>query len=443
MRTGFKRYFALLALLVAEPAFASAPAGGGACGGDYLGLGSMLAPITGSVKKSSPMSCQYQEAKAAADCRTCSQTVESWKEKIPKAAEAAGAADCAASTLGAGATAAAAGGTGTAQLSTFGGNRNNVAAGQRTQNTRAANADKARTEFEKCKQDIEKQCFGKRLSTPDQKIAGNMHKACEDAAKKSGQFADQKKQDGMGLGDIGKLMGLAQQAMGMAQQANQQQQPSDMSGLGAPSATSPTPGSGGSSTTPEIATTKLDGKDSTQAPTVGFGNVPGSSQVAAVQNGITGGGGTGASSGPEAFGGGGGAGLGAGASGGEVGSSGGGGAGGGGLGGGGNSSGASRPIDGLAGGAGGGSSGDGGGFEMNGGGGKAFVGLKASKAELDSVADGSLLGDNAPLDDLGARDPASEGGAIDAANEVDLLGSDSIFTRIKEKYSTLKGSGRI
>lgn len=459
MRTGFKRTIVMLTtLILAAPALGRlppasnpapgatpvAPSGAPACSG-FFGLGNYVGRAIQGLREAGTMTCNpgtYSGGNAPhlAPCNTCKQSVDKWKQKIPKAADAATQADCAASAAGATASAGTTGGV-NAQLSSFGNNGRNVTTGATAQNTRAANADKAKTEFQQCKQDLEKTCMGKQLADQDKQVAQAVHKACEDAAKGAGQFADQKKQDGMGLGDLSKLMGLAQQAMGMAQQANQQQQPSDMSGLGAPSATSPTPGSGGSSSTPEIATTKLDGKDSTQAPTVGFGNVPGNSQVAAVQNGITGvGSATGASSGPDAFGGGS-AGLGAGASGGEVGAS-GGGAGGGGLGGGGNSSGASRPTDGVAGGAGGGS-GENGGFEMNPGGGKAFVGLKASKAELDSVADGSLLGDNAPLDDLGARDPASEGSPIDAASEADLLGADSIFSRIKAKYSTLKGSGRI
>lgn len=444
MRTASKRLLAILcaATVIVGPVFAesgdSAPAN---CGS--FNLFSFLSGPRKSAREAGEMTCvkaSYgSHAAELAACNRCKPVIEKWKKQIPKAAESAVAADCAAAADGATRSSATTANV-QQQLVAFSNNRGNLQAGQDATQRRVANADNAKKQFEECSKEIEDNCVKgvKGMMPVDQRVVEAVRKACSDAAAGAGRFSDQKKQDGMGLGDLAKAMGLAQQAMGMAQQAQGQQSPSDLSSLAAPGATSPTPASGNSQK-PEILTAKLDGdKNGTKAPSIGFGNSVVPNQVASTQAGITGiGSTTGASSSPDAFGSPGSSSAGGPASGGEVGAN--AGSGGGAGGGGGNSTGASRPIDSIAAGA---SSGDGG-YEVNGGGGRPMSGLKPSKADVDSVADGSILGaGDTKLDDLG-REPASEGDMSAAPDEDTQNGSDSIFMRIRAKYSLLKGSGKI
>ena len=449
MRTASKRLLAILctATVIVGPVFAARPPEGGSiapascAGGDFLSR--LFRGFTDQVEDAGRMTCQHagyasQPRQQQACTNNCKKAVDHWQREMPEAARAAATADRNLACTGAAGTADAAGST-RDSLTAFRAQGTNATVANETNRNRETNARTASSKFAECKNAITKGCNDVQLSSRDKKVAEAVLKACEDAEKGANQFANQKKQDGLGLGDLAKAMGLAQQAMGMAQQGQGQESPSDLAGLGAPSATSPTPASGNSQK-PEILTAKLDGdKNGTQAPAIGFGNSVVPNQVASTQAGITGiGSTTGASSSPDAFGGPGGSSTGGPASGGEVGAN--AGSGGGAGGGGGNSTGASRPIDSIA--AGGASGGDSG-YEVSGGGGRPMSGLKPSKADVDSVADGSILGAaDTKLDDLG-REPASEGDMSAAPDGDTQNGSDSIFMRIRAKYSLLKGSGKI
>lgn len=407
-------------------------------------LWSRINPFSSKVEQAGNLNCStppYQQSQVAG-CQQCKKAVDDAKKNVPKAAKAASEMDRAATTTGAARLGEAPTGV-TSNLTSFTREQAGADAARTSNRGRVQAANQASDEFEKCRKQVEEACMGKSgpvLAEPDKKIVGAVFRACQQGEGAADDFSKQRQADNLGLGDLAKAMGLAQQAMGMAQQAQGQQSPTDISGLGAPGATSPTPASGNSQK-PEILTAKLDGdKAGTQAPTVGFGNSVVPNQVASAA-GITGiSDSSGASSSPDAFGGFRSSSTGGPASGGEVGAN-TGGAGGAGGSSGGNSTGASRPIDGMAGGPGSGA-GDSG-YEVSGGGGRPMSGLKPSKAELDSVADGSILGaGDAKLDDFG-RDPASEGEITAAPDEDTQSGSDSIFMRIRAKYSLLKGSGKI
>ena len=270
--------------------------------------------------------------------------------------------------------------------------------------------------------------------------------ACINAERAANTLANTQKSDGLGLGDLGKAMDLATKGLGlaaagmqMANAAKQQGASSDpnsqMSGLGA---TAPTASSinGASASGPESASLGT-GKDAPTSPNVGIGNSNGQGLVVA-SKATPGAGFTAGASG--SMGGGGFGSNGLGTNGAAVTAAASSPAGGGGGGGGASdSSGSSRPRDGVAGGEGAGGGSPGTNYEMNagGGGGKPMLGMKGSKADLDEFTGAAA---DSALGDLGHRDLASTGDmqAVDVA----AAESESIFERVRIKYSNLKVKGR-
>jgi len=398
-------------------------------GGDFFQ--SLFGGINDAVKNAGTMACahpKYQPKDRAACTNNCKSSVEKWKKEIPELTKAAADADRTAACTGAGKAATAAGGT-RDTLTAFRGQQASTAAGAGANKKREENARSASTKFEECKKEINSSCDKVPLNGGDSKIVRAVLKACEDGASGTGKFADQKKQDGLGMGDLSKLMDAASKAMGMIPQ-QKQEEPSNLTGP-----TSPTPASPAiaQTTPPETEVVKFG--STIGSSTVGFGLKPEGQKVAIAPVGSVGSGVSGASSGGGDYGSGGGTPLPGPGAGGDTSAS-GGGSGGGGGGGGGGSSGASRPQeDALA------AAGDAAnGYEINGGGGtRGFGGsLKPSQADMAAVADGSLLG---PLEDTAGREPASEEPA--AAIEDAMEESDSIFIRVRNKYGSLKGAGRI
>lgn len=420
----------LCALFLAPcSSFAKANAGDPAdcAGGDFFS--NFFKPITEGLEKTGTMTCQhpkYKPKEQAACSNSCKAAVEKWKKEVPELAKAASDADKKVACTGAGVSATSAGGT-RDTLTAFRGQQASTAAGATANKQREENARSANTKFEECKKDINSKCDKVPLNKGDTKIVSALLKACEDAAAGTGKFADQKKKDGAGMGDLSKLMDAASKAMGMIPQ-QPQESPSDIAG-----ATSPTPASPAvaSTTAPQIESIKFG---STIAPnSIGFGSLP-AQKVALAGVGDSGSGLTGASVSSGEYGSTGGSGTPPGGSGGgDVGASGGGSGGGGG---GGGSSGSSRARDEVLASASEAASG----YEINGGGGaRGFSGsLKPSKADMEAVADGSLLG---PMDDSLGREPASEEPA--AAIEETMEDDDTIFMRVRNKYGSLKGAGRI
>jgi len=89
------------------------------------------------------------------------------------------------------------------------------------------------------------------LANSDKTVAETVTKACEDAAKDAAKFADQKKQDGGGMGDISKLMDAASKAM-QAMQKKGDESPQT------PESPAQTPAAVATATAPGIVSSKLD-----------------------------------------------------------------------------------------------------------------------------------------------------------------------------------------
>ncbi len=397
--------------------------------GGALDFGAILKPDVCPVKEAGEMKCDPAKyanyPKERKTClEVCKVAVDKWRKELPEVAAAAAKEDSEISAKGLEAGAGSTTGV-NAGLRAFRGHQQNTATRGKAHMERGDNASKAKTKFDECVAEVNQAC-NQNLHPLDIKVAKAVVKACEGAASGAKKFAAEKKQDGAGMGDVSKLMDAAAKAMGMAQQA--QGQPETPAEYPQSAATSPTP-----TTTPipETQVAKLSG-NSTAAPSVGFGSLPGQQVATAGGVGNTGSGLSGASYSNDAYdSAGSSADLGAGG-GGEVAAAGGSSDGGGG---GGSSSGSSRApaSEVLA------SLDTSGAFEMSPGGGKAFGGLKASKADLDAVADGSVLGGAG--EELGGAPAEGEENA--AGEEPSIDESESIFARVRSKYGLLKGSGRI
>jgi len=425
MRMAYKQILVSLLFLVPVSAWAALPSENNCAGGDLFS--SMLGPIGLEAEKAGSVTCKGAPSTCVSKCRA---PVEKWKKQVSELTKTAGASDKSIACAGAGITGMAAGTAVNNERAQNAGSDATMA-GKQSNEARAKNAQGAKAKFEQCRKEIQDGCepLFKGLGTEDKKAISAVVKACESGAKGTAQFADQKKQDGMGMGDLSKMMDLASKAMGMAQQAQQQQQPS--SAAEPEAATSPTPAS--ESAAAEIAVNKFSSGNSTAAPTVGFGAVPEVAKTTGGPGGVSSSGLSGSStSPPEGFGSAGGveggaaveAGAPAGSSGGGI---------------GGGSSGSSRAGEASAAAA----ESNANNYEMSpGGGGRSgMVGLKASKSDLDDIASGSALDTGANPEEMGARDPASEESA--GIGESPMDEADSIFSRIRSKYGSLKGAGRI
>jgi hypothetical protein len=385
------------------------------------------------------MECGYKNAKASTACDKCKTTVDDWAKKLPDAAAKAASTDKDLTCKGTDSAAMAKNpGKVDSNLQAFQSQAAVTAAAKSTDASRSGNAGDASKQFQQCLSDIDKACKGAMLNKTDKKGAEQMQKACQDAKDTADKFADQKNQDGKKAGDMGSMMDALGKAMQAAQQMAQQQQPQDNSG-----ATSPTPESGATSPTPTVSgngaeTSKMDdGKSSTPVTggVIGFTTPkPDTPSVAAPGGSVTGfgsslprslasnefGGGTGASSPLPGNVGGGGGGAGGGAGGGTLGSK----------------------TDGAA--AAAPSADNANPYEINGGGGLRGGSFKASKDAGGDTgalsADGLTPGADAAskLDALSDKPPEEA-----AADDVLAHDGDSIFLRIRQKYSLLKGAGRL
>jgi len=378
----------------------------------------------------------YNKGDAKAKCETCRATINSWKSKFPDIMSKFQSTDQDLAAKTAKATKKVAKGTSGDALSAFNAASDTTSDGKDGMSKRAANANDTKKQFQQCLDDIAKNCatslYQQGKAGSDYEVAATVKKACEDASKKAGDFADEKSKDGMNMGDLSKLMQAASQAMQAMQQQQQpdqpQQQNSDVS-----QATAPTP--------TQVAKTEVskfdDGKSGTIPPGVGFG---GPTTTAPLLNtGVAQGGSvTGldskgdrhlASTGD----------LGSGASA-SLASAGGGGppAGGGSS----SSSGASSPGGGAAAPTESGASPSemqlGGGLKFGGGGGG---GKKDGGLDPLGGDTASALGDTHPEDLAKSGEGTGENAA---ATEDPLAGEgDSIFLRVRQKYALLKGAGRI
>jgi hypothetical protein len=426
-------------LLVGGPAFAST--GGSECGTGAPGfLSFSFAKPCEAVSKAGEMACTstgYKPNNSA--CMRCKGVVEKWKQQFPELAKQFGQQDQSIFSLFGGQTMAASKSMGSSELAAFQKSSQANQTAKKGQTKRATNAADAKKKFQQCLDEIAKQCPNKLAPVPDKQVAEAVQKACEDAKNGAGKFADEKKKDSNGMGDLSKLMDAASKAMQAAQGLAQQQQQQDPSSItpSDPAVTSPT-----AAAAPQTEANNLDGKSSVAAPTVGFGAATPGNQVATDNAGVGSVTGMGASSPVRDL-----ASasndLGTAASGAAPFAATAGGGGSGGATSGFNSSGSSRPEDGTGAGAAADPSAASN-YEISpGGGGRAIVGLKPSKGDLDSLADGAAPAlDTAKLDDLGGTaDPGAE--TASAPEDVLAHDSDSIFLRIRQKYSLLKGAGRL
>lgn len=361
-----------------------------------------------------------EKAEAHKYCLTCQETLKKWKKKAGEVAKKAGAADSLFSLAGITGTTAGVNQTtnnNTAQV----GAGTNTTAGMKAQKDRANNATAAKAEFEKCKAEIDEQCGGKPgLFDEDKPAVASVKSACEKAGGAADKFAKQKSQDAMDLNKLAQMAGLASAAMGMI--------PKPQPGSDSDLSTSPTPAS--LKEAAEIGVSKIGGASGTPSVNIGTGK---GQEVAVASAGAPGSGLSGASFTSDDFSAGGSsssplgegvAGNGSGASGGS--------SGGGGGGGSDSSSGSSRAAEVAA-------ILDASGYEVNGGGSRP-MGLRAGKSDSDAGGEAPSLEPSAPFEELQAREPASE----ELAEEEDVMsGTDSIFARVRSKYSLLKGAGRI
>jgi hypothetical protein len=422
--------------------------GGSPARAEFADLFGGLTKPKASVKDVQDLTCQYAnatlKAKNETSCRACGKKIKEWKEKFNSVADTASSTDkslesqtkssvgSTASNLGSSAKDSIAAGGSNAGTATFG------------ELSRSKNASSAATQFKQCSKEIHETCDKMQPMPDDRKNAQAMLQACDDADSAASKVAAETKKSGDTLGDMGKLMDTAGKALGaaaqlaqMMQQQNQQSAataatPSGASGDGG--ATSPTP----SSVNPETSSTGASGSGTSVQPSaVGFGVPPTGNGVSTSSPGASGSTSAGSSASPyrdpasssSSP-------LGSGAAGGAVGSSGGGGSGGGGSAGSSNGTGASRPLDGAAAVDAAGTN-----YEVNGAGGRAIVGLKPSKGDMDAVSDGATTPpalDAAKLDDLG-KAPGDNAAADDELAH----DGESIFLRVRQKYSLLKGAGRI
>ncbi len=406
---------ALLAALTCVPGWA---------GNTIVGV---TQPAVDKVNKVQPLQCSqndYLNNQAGYQgCLQCKSAVENWKKKIPEEAKKRGAADTgvmAGNTLATSGAANAMSANGKqASAQDHAGTAANSGKGSMAQ--RQALGNEMSGVFGECEQDLESKCTTI-AGESDRNQASDMRSACANGKKASKKFADSQKEGGQGMGDLSKMMEAASQAMQMMQKKPEE------SGITENPAAPATPEA------PEIQTSNI-GDKAGSAPLVGFGASSGNSveapetgsaaggsgltggssfrpeptgssdmgaPVAAATTGVSGGGGSGASKSHDG-------------------------------------SGSSRAGDAVA------AAGEGNkdiGFEINSGGGMRMVGLKPSRGELEAV------GEIAPSDAVGAlggevgdRGPASEDTA--GANDAMMQDGESIFVRVRDKYSVLKGAGRI
>jgi hypothetical protein len=308
------------------------------------------------------------------------------------------------------------------------------------------NADNAQASFQQCLQKLNASCSGLTPSANDKQIVDSLYEICQNSEEAARQSSTEAAVSSSSLGNLAGLADLTTKALGAAGQL------AKMLG-GTPGASTPPPDStlnpsnisadGGTSPTPNSpgSETSSTGGSSPGSPTaiVGFGVPPAANGVGTSSPSGSYGSGSGASSSPyrdlasaSSPLGSGGVGATTGAIGGGGGAS---------AGGSSNGTGASRPGEGK-GAAPAGDTSAANNYEMNSGGGRAFVGLKPGKGDLDAVTDGALalpsLG-SAKLDDFGAK-PSGDSAAADDPLAKD---SESIFLRVRQKYSLLKGSGKI
>lgn len=383
----------------------------------------------------------YNTAKSKSDCNKCKTPVNAWKAKFADRANTYQSKDQGLFSSTSALTKADAVSLTSSNNEAFQKSSMADTSAKQGQGQRATNATEAQKEFQKCIDDVSNACGGSFLDpSTDKKTANTVMNACEQAKTDAGNFAAQKSKDSNSLGDMGKLMDVASKAMGAAAQLAQAMQgqqsqtaATDPNAGATGGATSPTP----DSLNPETSGTGASGSG-VQSPVVGFGTGGGnSSGTSNTGNGGGNSSGTGtssasrdpaSSSSP----------LGSGGSGGTTGVAGGGA--GAAASGATNGSGASKPGEGFVAAAAADAAGSN--YEVNGGGGRAIVGLKPSKGDMDAVTDGSVTPpalDPAKLDDLGAK-PGADNAAADDSLAHD---GESIFLRVRQKYSLLKGAGRI
>jgi hypothetical protein len=408
-------------------------------------LATALAPSDKAVQQvnvtcSSP---QYETTPGALNaCNSCKQVVDKWKKDFAKVARQTVANDSALANTGQAGVGKAVGGVGSSNLSSFRGDQGNTTVGSNTEAARGKNATAGQTQFQKCQQEVDNACNS--LFAPDRENADKMSQACQDAANKTGSYAQDKNSNSEGMGDLSKLMDAASKGLGMAQGLMPK-------GGGPSGATAPTPnsdlGSGVSDPGLQIAeASKSDlgaGTSTTGDPAaqsgIAFSNLAGAGAngVHTENAGVGSANSSGNSSsngknnftGASAFG-----------PGGEsasVGATGGGskgGAGGGSF----NSTGSSRMGDAMAAGGGAGTGAGDAAYAINPGSGRPMMGLKPSKADLSDLEETPKTEEAAKLEDLGNREPASEMAGGDVAAD-----GETLFKQVKRKYSSLKGAGRI
>ncbi len=356
-------------------------------------------------------------------CSKCKSVVDKWREKAPQVANSAASSESSimgsATTGLSGLTAGLAGGAN--QSGAIGNAQTAAGSGSDAQAGRNKIATGAKTEFDQCKSEFAESCENVKLIPADKESASKVRQACIDGSSNAGDVA----KDTGDSGDMMKSLGdMAKAAGDMMKSAQKQPDPQ------AP-ATSPTPDQNPVAPqvaeAPSIEKSSFDGKNPLAQSGVGFSSTGADLKMGAVSiptSGLTGMGGgshsaTGASSMPNAAAE---ASSPGGASGGDSGS----GAGGGG----------SRLLDSkaplVA------EAAKDNGYEMNGGGSR-MAGLKPSKADLADIAGGAIPpADSAPLDELGNREPAANAEAAEPTED-----GDSIFLRVRSKYSFLQGAGRI
>ena len=227
---------------------------------------SFFSSLTGSVQEIPSMPCSSSLYRGnAGGCGVCAQPVNDWRKKIPDLANRLVSTD--ASIAGnANRSAQRNPAKVNGALTSFNAAGLTAKTGREASDARAKNADGVKNEFEKCREEIGKACDKKRLAPEDTRIASAVLKACDDAAKQAGKFADDKKKDGAGLGNLSDLMNAASKALGAMQpQGGQNQSPSGISQPEQANMTAP-------AAAPELQTSKFENKTGNSAASVAFGN---------------------------------------------------------------------------------------------------------------------------------------------------------------------------
>lgn len=376
-----------------------------------------------TVRDTAPPQCSpanYLSPNTPALCNQCKQSVQNWQQKITSETKKSVKKDnslfgsaAAASSVAAATTTGAAANTQSTQSA-------QGAAASDTMALRAGNAKELGETFKQCADDVQEKCKSG-LATQDQEPSQAVYEACERGAKKAEKFAADQEKKGGGMGDMSKLAGMAAQAMQAMQKKGAA---SDLSAVEAVAA-------------PEIMTSDLGSGQSVSPTGANFDMSTGAAADAAGSSGSAGSsGGSGGSRvpGTDSFG--------AAPSSSEIstampnlGA---------GSGSGSDSSGSSKlgDVPGAVAGAKAEANKDGD-FEMSlgGGGRKSMVGIRPNKGDLEDLADANTDSESRSEELEGDRSPASEDGVVNSDTAMD--GADTIFIQVRQRYSLLRGSGRI